>query len=59
MAGAEEDAVPLHLNTVKFYSDHALTSLSQCLSQFLCAQVFVDSQRMGEQERAGFTVTNQ
>lgn len=35
VASAEEDAVPLHLNTVKFYSDHILTG--PCVKVSVCS----------------------
>lgn len=47
-AGAEEDAVPPQLNTVKFYSNHILTSSSKCRIQFQFDHMFLDSQCMGE-----------
>ncbi len=54
MAGAEEDAVPPHLNTVKLDLGHILTGLSECLYGVLFIQVILGSQCMGEKERAGF-----
>lgn len=50
VAGAEEDAVPPHLNTVKIflrpYTDRSV-------HRAVLVQVCVDGQRMGEKERAG------
>lgn len=55
MAGVEEeDAVPPHLDTVRFYSDHTLTAMSQCLSHSLFVRMCLDSQCMDAKEQAGF-----
>lgn len=50
----EEDAVPPHLDTVRFYSDHTLTAMSQCLSHSLFVRMCLDSQCMDAKEQAGF-----
>lgn len=59
MAGAEEGAAPLHLNTGRFYSGHTMTALSTRPSHFLFAQMCLDSQCMGDKNRVRSTVTNQ
>lgn len=58
VTGAEEDAVPLHPNTLQLYSDHRLTALFKC-SCLLRGFWTVSVWGCRERERAGFSVTDQ